>query len=341
MDDHTDGHRMDVKASGEGAHQTAPTSSSAPRSRSTGVRARAAYRRLRSVVKLILACGLHYSGLLSLICRYRLRGRAVVLMYHRVLPAGSWTRSFSTDAIIVTPDTFAKHLRFLRKHFRPLGLDAFLAHLADRRRFPPRACLLTFDDGWRDNYEHAFPLLRRSAVPAAIFLPTAFIGSGRRFWQERLSHLLYSMVPDATLRSEPALQALDLERLQESGDDAAKAYVVEFVRTLKHLERARIDAVLDTFDRAMPQSCSGLAAHVDMHLDWGQVREMQAAGIAFGSHSVSHSILPRLTREEMQRELEDSLHLIADATGARVDTLAYPNGDWDDVTRELAGAAGY
>src|SRR6201999_329515 len=108
------------------------------------------------------AATLYYSGALWLYAAVKLRGKAVVLMYHRVLPSGA--DSFSHAGIVVTPQTFERHMRFFARHFRLLDLAGFRKELDGG--FGPRACLVTFDDGWQDNHRHALPVLRRHRVPA-------------------------------------------------------------------------------------------------------------------------------------------------------------------------------
>ena len=84
--------------------------------------------RARTLLRRVLAYSLYFSGILWLYATFKLRGRAVVLMYHRVLPPGS--DSFSTDAIVVSPATFARQISFLKKHFELLDAEALQRCLA-------------------------------------------------------------------------------------------------------------------------------------------------------------------------------------------------------------------
>ena len=133
---------------------------------------------------------LHRSGLLALRRRRALHHRAVVLVYHRLLPKG--TDTWSHPGIVVTPATFERHMRILQREFRLLTLQEFEHHVTTGIPFRPSSCLVTFDDGWIDTYTEACPILSRLRVPAVVFLPTRYIGSDRPFWQERLGWLLCS-----------------------------------------------------------------------------------------------------------------------------------------------------
>lgn len=125
------------------------------------------------LIKQLAARLLYSSGMLWILMRVRLRGRAVVLMYHRVLPEPLFSETFSHPGIIVTPDTFARHLEVLRRYFHPLTLEEFQECIELGHPFPRGACLITFDDGWIDNHEHALPLLRERGIPAVVFTATS------------------------------------------------------------------------------------------------------------------------------------------------------------------------
>ena len=90
----------------------------------------------------------------------------------------------------VSPDTLAMHLRVLKRHFEIVDLGDWLRRQRDGSALPDRACCITFDDGWRDNFQHGFPVLRAARVPATIFLVADFIGTRYRFWPNRLATLL-------------------------------------------------------------------------------------------------------------------------------------------------------
>ena len=120
-----------------------------------------------------------------------------ILMYHRVVPKdeqGRWVQA----GMVVDPDTLDLHIRYLRKHFQIISLSD-LAELQlgpARKSHEMRLCVLTFDDGWSDFYEYAYPILKMHEAPATVFLPTDFIGTNRWFWTDHLGILL-AHLPDA------------------------------------------------------------------------------------------------------------------------------------------------
>src|SRR5437899_12359222 len=92
--------------------------------------------------------------------------------------------------MVVTPATFDRQLTFLKERFDIVPLSALLADIGIAQPPARPRCVVTFDDGWRDNYDLAFPILRRHRIPATVFLTTDFIGTDRAFWHTELIYLL-------------------------------------------------------------------------------------------------------------------------------------------------------
>ncbi len=97
-----------------------------------------------------------------------------VLMYHHVNPDGNF--------INVTPTVFERHIRYLRDHgFNALNTREFLSILGGKHQPPGRPVVITFDDGWLDNWLYAFPVLKRYHMKAVIFVVTSLVAEeGRR-----------------------------------------------------------------------------------------------------------------------------------------------------------------
>jgi peptidoglycan/xylan/chitin deacetylase (PgdA/CDA1 family) len=299
-------------------------------------------RGLRSAVKYLVSATLHYTGLLHLLLRWRHTGHGLVLLYHRVLPEADSARSFSSDSIIVTPATFARHLRALRHHFTFVTPEAFEEWWRGTRTFDKPPCLISFDDGWRDNLDHAAPILRTEQAPAVIFLPTRYIGTGHVFWQERLSALLERLGRHSGLRTHPLVALLALEPVFHSVPDLRSQQAREVARRFKSSSPGDISTVLaDVTELLHSLNETPEPSPVDAYLDWESVRVMQSGGIHFGSHAVTHRILTRLDPDETREELESSRRALEDRLHQPVRYLAYPNGDHDATTCRHAQEAGY
>ena len=243
-----------------------------------------------------------------------LAGKVVILMYHRVLPRGDVASTFVQPGMYVTPETFEVHLRFLAKHFELLTFDDLLSKwdTGDWSE-DTRYAVITFDDGWLDNYRYAFPLLRRFRAPATIFLPTDLIATDGWLWSDSLSYALHR-----SGRGGPNDWDASIERAKMLTDDARS----EMIRRM-----FADHAIAPPAERRL--------------VNWDEVREMSRGGIGFGSHTSTHANLTRLTGTALERELAAPLETLRQQGVRHVPVLAYPNGDHTDATVEAAGRAGY
>lgn len=229
----------------------------------------------------------------------------LVLNYHRVGDAeGS---PLDRDLFSAAPGEFASQMAFLARCCEPIALGDVPAALRARRS---RRVLVTFDDGYRDNYEIAFPVLRRHRVAATFFLATGFLDRPRLSWWDEL----------AWLGAGPAATA----RLKARHGADAEAFVAAEARRLGR-QRA------------------GPAAAADVWMTWDMAREMRAAGMTFGGHSVEHPILARLPAERQEAEVRGCAERLRDELGIGLDAFSYPVGSPDaysETTKAIVRRAG-
>ena len=290
---------------------------------------------------------LYRTGLLGLLATARLRGRVVVLMYHRVLDSQAEATAWSHPAIVVRRATFEQQMARLAARFRMLGLDEFETFLGrktlDGDSRP--ACLVTFDDGWIDTYREAWPVLDALDVPAVVFLPTQFIGAQRMFWREALGRLLFDAWTRArgdaafAARATAVLQAHGLAGLLARQPDEIRDAILQATQSLRHQGEAEAPPVLVEVEAL----CAGTprSATSDAFMDWAQVREMAAAGIAFGAHGVTHRILSTLPVPVAAGEVAASRSAVAEGLGAAISSFSYPNGGWNPAVARAVGDTGF
>jgi peptidoglycan/xylan/chitin deacetylase (PgdA/CDA1 family) len=300
-------------------------------------------RSAKRMLKGAIVAFAYRTGLLRLYLRRKLRGRAVVLTYHRVLPRERSAESFSTDVIVVTPETFRRQMQLLRRLFTPLSADQFAQALA-AGRMPPGACLVTFDDGWYDNLEYALPILRETAVPAVLFVAADYVGSEDGFWQERLSRALSvaRRIPD---RSRAMFAELDASHLLDASLTPAQAKLAigEIIDRYKPRPQPEIDALVGKVEGLLRDAgASAERRHPDRFLTWDQVKQLGSSGVvAIGSHCCTHTPLTKLDAGAVQAELRRSREIIREHTGIDPSDLAYPNGDHDAHIAKAVQDNGY
>ena len=259
--------------------------------------------------------------------------RLLILMYHRVLPRGDAARQFEQPGMIVAPETLEMHIRELRRHFELMPLEDWISKSAAGAPLPRLACALTFDDGWRDNHVHAFPILRAARAPATIYLVSALVGGSYGFWPTTLARILCTAWERGD-RDLPARLARDCPAVSIP------------VAVPAHAARDTADAVIGALkaydDQTMQRVVAGLgpanANGADRELlSWDEVHEMVESGlIRFGSHTCTHARLGTTTGIETARqEVEQSAEDLQRQLGRLVAGFCYPNGDHAPHTVEL------
>jgi peptidoglycan/xylan/chitin deacetylase (PgdA/CDA1 family) len=269
-----------------------------------------------------------------LVWRNRPRPSLTILTYHRVLPARHPARLCEQPGMYVSPETLAMHLQVLRQYFTLIDLGEWLDRRTAGDSLPERACCITFDDGWRDNFEYGLPVLVAARVPATIFLVSDFIGSAYRFWPNRLAGLLSRL----GARDMPLLPG-ELSALLASAGfvPAGMADIGQIDRVISAC-KGRSDAdMIGLLDAAEARVPGGTDAGGRDLLDAAEILAMRDSGLVrFGSHSRRHTrLLPGLTDLQLDDELRGSRSRLEQMTGCPADIFCYPNGDCSPAALEL------
>lgn len=265
------------------------------------------------------------SGLLTAVraCRPYWAKDLRVLAYHRVLPRSEQAGfPFDEELVSAWTEEFAWQMSHVARHFDVMTCRDAVEALERDGRLPRRALIVTFDDGFADNYEHAFPILRSCGVPAVVFLATDYIGRATTFWFDWLAYVL--MHTDRTQVPAPVAGVeLDLSHGARGRREAVKGLLAHLKKVADEERHAILDRLRDWLDVAV----SGDDQARSRPLTWEQVAEMAAGGIEFGSHTVTHPVLSRVMDDgALERELRESRDTVERRTGQRVVALAYPVG---------------
>jgi peptidoglycan/xylan/chitin deacetylase (PgdA/CDA1 family) len=205
-----------------------------------------------------------------------------------------------------------------------------------RNDVPDNLIVITFDDGYRDNYTNAFPILKELSIPATIFLATDGIGSGGILWHDRV----FSAFRKTNVNFLEEFGSLSRHRLGTIGEKLfAQQEVLNFIRSQDDRERMHwIDLLVNKLEVADCSEARGLM------LSWDEAYLMHKSGISFGSHTVTHPILSKLSCDQARQEIEGSKAIIEKSLATQVRSFAYPNGktnDFSDSTKRLLKEAGY
>ena len=279
--------------------------------------------------------GLHATGAFAVSRRLRRATTAVILRYHSVADESRGRLDYIDPGLAVSPEGFDRQMRFLRQRYRPVSLDDIVDAVAHGRPLPPLAVAVTFDDGYADNYEQAFPILVRHGIPAAFYITAGCVEDRQPLWTSRLRY--YFM---ATREPRLALE----DRVLELGTPAARAasFAVTIAR-IKSAGKVRGRAMFEEVERSL--GVTDIAPLRRSLMTWEQIAEMGRSGMTIGAHTLTHPNLPGLPPAEAEAEIAGSRALIEERTGARVVHFAYPNGrgvsHYNDVVRDLVVKAGF
>jgi peptidoglycan/xylan/chitin deacetylase (PgdA/CDA1 family) len=215
------------------------------------------------------------------------------------------------------PHIFEAQMRYVSRRYRVVSLD----QLCDEMERPTQeghAVAVTFDDGYRDLYTHALPVLQKYQIPATVFLPVACMETGQVPWYDRVFLALKALPGDhfdvCLDRRRRFLLSSFEARIQVATE------IIQYLRTLP--------------DQKRREHCENLEAQVTLPreelanrmLTWDQIRTMCRAGICFGSHTMTHPVVSRLTQTQLESELRQSKQILEERIGTPVRHFAFPFG---------------
>jgi peptidoglycan/xylan/chitin deacetylase (PgdA/CDA1 family) len=285
---------------------------------------------------IFLACMSVSGGMAMARALARLRTpQLLMLAYHRVLDAGpedSWP--FDIELVSASREQFDWQLRYVKEHYDAITFRDVIAAMDGGPRLPKRPVIITFDDGFDDNFQNAFPLLRDHGLPATFFISTQYIDSARTFWFDRVAALMMVMPPRA-------LSLPELDQPLPTGDDigARRASAARLLEVLKAVPDARRVAILELADREWGDRLARTHSCKSHPMTWDQVRAMQQGGMEFGSHTHTHPILSRLTPPQLEHELAESRRILEKELGRPCEVISYPVGMGEAVSDSVEDAA--
>jgi peptidoglycan/xylan/chitin deacetylase (PgdA/CDA1 family) len=282
--------------------------------------------------KQILAAVLDRSGALCAIEALPGRGRLIVFNYHRIgddrdspYDPGLWSAS---------PEDFQAQVRFLKRHF-DLVVPEELDDVASRAN--GRFAMITFDDGYRDNHAVAFPILKAEKAPAVFFVATGYIDAPTVPWWDEISWMLHRSSADS----------LDLRPFQpdilDSRTPQRARLLPRLLSVYKALPQDLTTGYLEALATATGSGRHPASGGETFWMNWDMLREMSAAGMSIGGHTVTHPVLARMDKASQQREIGICIERIRAEIGKPVRSFSYPVGArtcFNQDTRDCLAAAG-
>ena len=268
----------------------------------------------------------------AIIARKRKEGKLPLYIpsYHRF--------SQQKELIPSTPrciaiNSFLEQIEFLCRNFEVIPLSIIAKCIHNREPFPKNSIAITIDDGYKDNYLLAYPVLKEYGVPATIFVTTSYIDGKQTPWEAKVSFAI----------SHTSLKELYLEEIgrfslrKEKERYKARKLII---KRLKKFSGRRKEALLKKlFEICEIEVPADLGK--ELMLSWNEIREMSESGIEFGAHTVHHPELTNISLKEAKWEIEESKKELEEGLGKPVISFAYPSGIYNREMVQLVKNAGF
>lgn len=280
---------------------------------------------------------LRYSGA-NAVCRHLERDKLLVVIYHDILTPG-FDEDHPVFGVSVRIDVFASQMEYIRARYNVVSLTQVLQWLSGTGELPQRPVLITFDDGHRNNFTNAVPILSNMGMSAVFFVVADMLGKCSPAWYEEIYMRIMAS-------RRPSVELLDCS-VHPLGDTLSRVKACD----------AFFDLCRKLGANEQQEQLARLTASLEPAPDFPHYRErfdflrdddlryLVEHGFHIGSHSLSHPILSTLTDECAEREIEESRRNLIAIVGSSVDAFAYPFGDWNfdyqQRDAELVKRAGY
>jgi peptidoglycan/xylan/chitin deacetylase (PgdA/CDA1 family) len=254
----------------------------------------------------------------------------VVIGYHRVVEDFASSAQSSIPSLLISQQMLERHLDWIGRRFRFVTLDEAGSRLESGSGLDGPMAAITFDDGYRDFYDLAFPLLQKKGIPAAVFVVTDLVGTPRVQVHDKLYALLARRLGRHVPNNWDGISLPDV------------AALTPFQATrvlLEALPLAAVEHVISILEEeaSVPEGMSNSLRS----LTWEMLDTIQRAGMIVGSHTKTHALLPNEDECRVRDEVAGSRWAIEKRLGVEVKHFTYPSGLFTTTSVSAVAAAGY
>ena len=254
-------------------------------------------------------------------------------MVHKIAP-----ESKRIDESITT-ERLREYCRYLKKHnYKVFSLTDYVQALINGHK-TYKTVVFTVDDGYRDFYDHAYPVFREFNYPVTIFITSDFIEGKLFFWWDTIEYAISS-----TSKQEIDLSFMNREKMPLTDKPSKNRAITSITQYCKKLENKDKLELIGNLVKELEVDISGQPKGKYAPLSWDEIRDMQKDGIEFYPHTKTHPIMSHTTTEQKQEELAIPKKILEEKLNIKADIFCYPNGtsaDFDEETIELLKSTGY
>ncbi len=253
--------------------------------------------------------------------------------YHRI--GDSKETSYDPNVFSCSRDMFEKHLVFYKNNFKVISLEMLIELIHKKEPLTERYALITFDDGYVDNYELAFPVLMKHNLVATFFISTDYINNKKLPWWDEVAWIIKtSNLNSINLPFSRSEIIIDRYNIEDS--------LYNVLSEIKRNKQYRLDDVIQSLrDQSR---INGGKIDIDIFMNWEMLAEMVSSGMDIGAHGISHRVLSSMSMEEQVQEVTGVKNIIEDRLKIDINAFAYPeggSGSYNQDSLEVLKNAGY
>ena len=285
---------------------------------------------MKFFIEHLLAMTLYYSGLINIL-RHLGRAYSKIIVYHSISPTQT---SFvkGTSEIWTSSRRFTKHLTYITKHYKIISLQNLVEHLK-KGSVPRRTAVITFDDGFADNYHFAYPILKKIHIQPTIFLTTQAVDNANPIWLQKLYYLINNFGIEKIVDTFKTF--VDWPQVQTTAKNKKEREILhrnfEQFLCYKIAKKVRENIIIKLYDK-FNTSIEDVFSENKVFLTWKQIIKMHENGICFGNHAESHTPFSAMSIDDQVLEIGRSKKYIENKIKQSFFPFAYPFGQKNDFT---------
>lgn len=282
--------------------------------------------------------GLYHAGAFTASRKLLRKPSVIILRYHSVCENERSPLSYIDPGLSVTLDGFDRQMKFLREHYAPVSFEDVVESVSGGRPLPNLAVSVTFDDGYLDNYEYAFPVMQKYGISGAFYITAGCVNRGEPLWTSRLRYYFMNTREQSLTLTIPQPRTLDV-----SSPAARHTSFAYTIATIKSAGKVKGGEIFRDVEKKL--AVTDLDPLKKVMMTWSEIEEMGKSGQTIGAHTLTHPNLPGLPPEEADAEIAGSKTLIEEKIKLPVLHFAYPNGrgvsHFNEPVREMVKKAGF
>jgi len=256
------------------------------------------------------------------------KGRLAILMYHGVtdqsLPV--WAQ--------VQKDEFELQMQYVSENCKPISFEQAVKYIRGKIKFPDNSVVITFDDGFKNNFTSAYPILKKYNIPATIFITTSMVDKDNQYegmiWPDYVQSLFLETNKTKIEISQLKTGILPLNTVQDK--IAAKNNICSLLKRIPSDQKYKL---INWLKEQLDVASFSQKSNLFLGLSWDEIEQMDREGlISFGAHTINHEILSQIPTDRIHHEIMGSKEIIEKHLDKKITLFAYPNGQPEDFNEE-------